>query len=258
MKKKAYLTGMILCFVVCVISVAAIVNHHIQADKASEQFEEMQEIVEDVDEEEKDTENAEEATESPLKRYMELFRENNDLAGWIMIEDTNINYPVMYTPYEKDFYLKKNFEKEYSSHGVPYIAEHCSPSEPSDNLIIYGHHMNDGSMFADLIKYESKKFYEGHKRIRFDTLTETGEYEIICAFKTTVYDEKGFPFYEFARADTEKEFQAYVDSCKSLALYDIGVSAAYGDKLITLSTCEYSQKNGRMVVVAKRVVEPDM
>ena len=151
----------------------------------------------------------------------------------------------------KDYYLKKNFEKEYSSYGVPYIAEHCSPSEPSDNIIIYGHHMNDGSMFADLMKYESKKFYEGHKTIRFDTITEQGEYEVIGAFKTTVYDDEGL----FANAEDEKEFDAYVKECKSLALYDTGVTAEYGDELITLSTCEYSEKNGRMVVVAKKINE---
>lgn len=161
----------------------------------------------------------------------------------------------MYTPDRQDFYLKRNFEKRYSAYGVPYIAEHCNPSEPSDNVIIYGHHMKNGSMFTDLMKYESKDFYNSQKVINFDSLTETGRYEVIAVFKTTVYDSKGFKYYLFTDAETEEDFDAYVKKCKELSIYDTGVSAEYGDKLITLSTCEYSRKNGRMVVVAKRITE---
>ena len=254
MKKKVYLVGMLLSLLVFCFSIFSIVNHRVQASKATEEFNELVEMFEEKEE------SAEEKTEeqeviSPLERYLELCRQNNDLAGWIMIEDTNINYPVMYTPAEKDFYLKHNFDKESSIYGVPYIAEHCSPSEPSDNIIIYGHHMNDGSMFADLMKYESKQFYEAHKTIRFDTITEVAEYEIVSVFKTTVYDEDGFKFYLFSNAKSDKEFDGYIKSCKSLELYDTGVSAVYGDKLITISTCEYSKKNGRMVVVAKKITK---
>ena len=178
---------------------------------------------------------------------------NNDMAGWIRIEDTQINYPVMYTPDNPDYYLKHNFYKESSAYGVPYIAEHCDPMEPSDNVIIYGHHMNNGSMFAGLMNYEDRDFYERHKTVRFDTLTETAEYEVIAVFKTTVYDDTGFKFYLFSHAETEKEFTDYVEQCRELALYDTGVTAEYGDKLLTLSTCEYSNTNGRLVVVAKKI-----
>ena len=159
----------------------------------------------------------------------------------------------MYTPDNPDYYLKHNFYKESSAYGVPYIAEHCDPMEPSDNVIIYGHHMNNGSMFAGLINYEGRDFYEQHKTVRFDTLTETAEYEVIAVFKTTVYDDTGFKFYLFSHAETEKEFTDYVEQCRELALYDTGVTAEYGDKLLTLSTCEYSNTNGRLVVVAKKI-----
>ena len=125
--------------------------------------------------------------------------------------------------------------------------------EPSDNVIIYGHHMNNGSMFAGLMNYEDRDFYEQHKTVRFDTLTETAEYEVIAVFKTTVYDDTGFKFYLFSHAETEKEFTDYVEQCRELALYDTGVTATYGDKLLTLSTCEYSNTNGRLVVVAKKI-----
>ena len=155
--------------------------------------------------------NPEQEVVSPLERYAELFAMNNDMAGWIRIEDTQINYPVMYTPDNPDYYLKHNFYKESSAYGVPYIAEHCDPMEPSDNVIIYGHHMNNGSMFAGLMNYEGRDFYEQHKIVHFDTLTETAEYEVIAVFKTTVYDDTGFKFYLFSHAETEKEFTDYVE-----------------------------------------------
>ena len=127
---------------------------------------------------------------------------------------------------------------------------------PSDNIIIYGHHMNDGTMFAELEKYKKESFWESHKIISFDTLTEQGKYEIVSVFKTVAYTDSNdaFPYYQFVNAEKAEDFKDYIDKCKELSLYDTGVSAEYGDKLITLSTCEYSRKNGRLVVVAKKVV----
>lgn len=123
----------------------------------------------------------------------------------------------------------------------------------SDNLVIYGHHIKGGKMFGALESYKEKDFYEGHKTIRFDTLTEQGEYEIIAVFKTVAYSAEGYRYYDFVNAENEDEFNAYVEKCRELALYDTGVTAEYGDRLITLSTCEYSAQNGRLVVVAKKV-----
>jgi len=103
----------------------------------------------------------------------------------------------------------------------------------------------------------AKSFWENHKTVQFDTLTEKSEYEIVVAFKTVAYTDgpESFKYYHFVNAGNEDEFNAYISKCKELAFYDTGVSATYGDKLITLSTCEYSHKNGRMVVVAKKIAE---
>ena len=116
--------------------------------------------------------------------------------------------------------------------------------------------MTNGTMFADLCKYADEDFYRAHQTIRFDTLSGFGEYEIVAAFKIVAYSEQGFKYYHFTRADSAEDFDAYIAKCKELSFYDTGVGAEYGDKLITLSTCEYSCKNGRMVVVAKQVVTP--
>ena len=156
----------------------------------------------------------------------------------------------MQTKDNPNYYLKRNFEKEYSDLGTPYIQEDCDLLT-SDNLIIYGHHISGNRMFGALEDYKSKSFYEEHKTIHFDTLTQQGEYEIVAVFKTVAYSSEGFRYYDFVRAESEEEFNAYVETCRELALYDTGVTAEYGDKLITLSTCEYSAANGRLVVVAK-------
>ena len=194
-------------------------------------------------------------TQTAYETYAGVYAENNDFVGWISIDGTNINYPVMQTPNNPNFYLKHGFDKNYSDYGVPYVQENCRVGE-SDNCVIYGHHMNNGSMFADLCKFESEKFYQEHKTIYFDTLSDFGEYEIVCVFKTAAYSADGFKYYHFVDATDEAEFNTFLAECRSLALYDTGVTASYGDKLITLSTCEYSRANGRMVVVAKLVLPP--
>jgi len=187
-----------------------------------------------------------------LPEYGDLFLQNADMVGWIKIDGTNINYPVMQTPNNPNYYLKHNFYKEYSDLGVPYVQENCNIAT-SDNLIIYGHHIRGQKMFGALESYKAKDFYEEHRIIQFDTLTEHAEYEVIAVFKTVAYSSSGYRYYDFVDAEDESSFDAYVDKCKELSLYDTGVTAEYGDRLITLSTCEYSTNNGRLVVVAKKI-----
>ena len=192
-----------------------------------------------------------------LPEYAELYRQNSDLVGWIRIEDTNINYPVMQSKDEPNFYLKHGFDKKYADCGCPYVQENCDAQKSSDNLIIYGHHMKHGSMFSDLEKFKKKDFWEEHKTFSFNTLYEKQTYEVIAVFKTVVYTGSAneFKYFQFSDAQTPEQFDEYIAKCKEKALYDTGVSAEYGDKLITLSTCEYSNTNGRLVLVAKIIVD---
>ena len=146
--------------------------------------------------------------------------------------------------------MRKNFYKDYSYYGTPYIAEYCDILK-SDNIIIYGHHIKGNKMFGELEKYQSKKYYSNHKIIDFNTIYGEYEYEIISVFKTVA--DTGFRYYEFEKARTQEEYNNFISQCKSIELYETGQTAEYGDKLITLSTCDYSVKNGRLVVVAKQV-----
>lgn len=258
MNLKKYQSIICITAVVALLGAAVFCGYHIydhyaQVDEQTEVFDGLAEVVENAPTEEKEAEDTPVSEgKNVLARYQELYLQNEDMAGWISIDGTTINYPVMQSVNEPNFYLKHNFEKEYSDLGVPYIQENCDILT-SDNLVIYGHHIKGGKMFGALESYKDKGFYEEHKTIHFDTLTETAEYEIVAVFKTVAYSSEGFRYYDFVNAEDEEGFNTYIAKCKDLALYDTGVSVEYGDKLITLSTCEYSAQNGRLVVVAKKI-----
>lgn len=224
--------------VIFAVSTYLFVSEYFDDKKQVDKFESIAQAVED-------------SGQCSDNKYADLFSQNNDFIGWIKIDDTAIDYPVMQSKDNPDFYLTHNFNKEYSRFGVPYIQENCSLS--SDNIIIYGHNMKNKSMFNELTKYSSKDFYNSHKFIQLDTLSDQRTYEVICAFKTVAYTSNGFDYYNFVNANTKDNFSAYIERCQALSFYDTGVNTEYGDKLITLSTCEYSQNNGRFVVVAKLI-----
>lgn len=257
-KNRLMIAGAAFCAALFLFSGAMLCREYLDQKQSAEAFDEVAGLVKE-DVELPTLELADDPAQEPeelmaFEKYADVYAQNSDLVGWISIPGTRIDYPVMQTKDNPNFYLKHAFDKSYSSYGVPYMQENCDVGI-SDNLVLYGHHMNNGSMFSDLCKYESEDFYQEHKTIRFDTLDSFGDYEVIAAFKTVAYSEEGFKYYHFVRAEQEEDFDEFIDKCKELALYDTGVSAEYGDQLITLSTCEYSRTNGRMVVVAKLLEE---
>ena len=187
-----------------------------------------------------------------FSRYEELYARNNDFIGWITIDGTNINYPVMHSPDRPDFYLSHGFDREESSYGVPYIDEKCSIGL-SNNIVVYGHRMNNGMMFHDLVNYSELSFWQSHPTIRFDTIRSMDTYEVMSAFYFDT-DNETFFFNDCIDMNAAS-FDEYVQNCWSRQLYDTGVVATYGDTLLTLSTCDYTYPNGRFVVVARKVVE---
>lgn len=189
-----------------------------------------------------------------LPWYQELHDQNSDMVGWLQIENSKINYPVMQTSMDNaNFYLYKDFDKNDSVRGSIYAAEICDVFEPSDNITLFGHNMKDGSMFAYLGNYYEKSAWEKNPLIFFDTLTESHVYKIFAVFKTSGTDNVGFAYHQMADAKDEAEFNQFVATCKELAFYDTGITPVYGDKLLCLSTCEYTIDNGRFVVAAVRI-----
>lgn len=189
-----------------------------------------------------------------LEQYKSLYHQNQNLIGWLKIADTIIDYPVMQTG-DNEYYQSHNINLEEDRNGALFMDTDCDIKAPSTNYIIYGHNMRSGKMFGSLDQYASEKFYRNHKTIQFDTIYEEGTYEVMYVFRSRVYqkDEVVFKYYQFIDAYSEEEFNSNMNEMAAISLYDTGVTASYGDQLLTLSTCDYVEEDGRFVVVAKRV-----
>ncbi len=204
-----------------------------------------------------------------LSQYQSLYETNHDMVGWLTIEGTVIDYPVMQTPEDENYYLDFDFYRQPSKNGCLILDADSEPGKgtktqgyaggkaPSTNLIIHGHTMKSGDMFGNLKLYVDEEYGKAHSVISFDSLYEERTYELIAVFYSQVYFEKDqvFKYYNFFQADTEEEFQDWYENIKGMSLYDTGVSAEFGDEFITLSCCSYQVEDGRFVVVGKRVNE---
>ena len=194
-----------------------------------------------------------------LRKYDELYNKNPDFFGWLKIEGTKIDYPVMYKPEDPEYYLHRDFYGKYSDSGMLFIDGKCP--RVSNYYLIYGHHMNNGTMFGELPKYAKVDFYQDHKIIFFDTRYENRDYEVVAAFYGKIYpkeEEKDhFCYYNVKELSSEKEFTDYVKNVKANAIYETGITPKFGDELITLSTCNYHTEDGRFVVVARRIKDTE-
>ncbi|WP_342471716.1 class B sortase [Metasolibacillus sp. FSL H7-0170] len=188
-----------------------------------------------------------------LPEFQELYKRNSDIIGWLKVDDTRIDYPIMQHQQDVEYYLNHGFDKEENINGLPFLDKYSDIDE-SNILLIHGHHMKSGSMFADLEKYKKESYYKEHATFHFSTLYQQEEYEIVAVVLSKVYRQTDdvFKYYQIADIKTSNEFDSYIGNIKQLALYDTGVTAQYGDKLIILSTCEYSTENGRLAVVARK------
>lgn len=215
-----------------------------------------------------------------LPELKPIYELNNDLIGWLNFpyNDLKISHPVMQSPYDEDFYLDHKFDREPNGEvaiGCPYIPLSCDVFKPSDKVVIYGHYLKGGGMFAPLKKYQDKSYWEEHQIFSFDTLYERHTYQIFAVFKTaaTQYtadgEPWGYPYHRSTNFASKEEFDQFISDIKGgaftdgeyqgVSFYDTGITPQYGDKLLCLSTCEYTMRNpdgttnGRLVVVAVRI-----
>ncbi|MCC8073938.1 MAG: class B sortase [Clostridiales bacterium] len=240
MKKKICIAMIVALSILFTLSAAYLFTYYQNLNKENDAYDDLINIVDDEENNPVDKFN----------KYAKLYEQNNDFIGWIKIDKTNINYPVMQTPDNPNYYLKHNFNKEYSSYGCPYLQENCSVNTDKSNLIIYGHNMKDGAMFSNLTKYSDYDFYTEHKYIQFDTLDSENTYKIVYVFKTV---SGSFEYNKYTSFGNEEVFNEFIEKCEKLSLYRTDEAIKYGDNLITLSTCEYTRKNSRFVVIAKKV-----
>lgn len=198
------------------------------------------------------TTEAEETAEVKNPWLLELQKQNSDLAGWIRIPDTEIDYPVMQRTEDDDYYLKHDFEKNENMHGTPYLDVNCKIDQ-SENLIIYGHHMQDGTMFQNLMFYKDAAYCESNGTIEFDTPKESRKYQVVFVLLISVEEAKKFPYYRCIDLSNEEIYCGFLQQCSRYAIWQKETLPEPGTRLLTLSTCEYSKENGRMVVVAEQI-----
>ena len=194
--------------------------------------------------------------ENPYKEY---FAANADMAGWLVIPDTKVDYPLMWTPRDENYYLLRGFDGSSDKNGCLILDTDSCIEPATTNLIVHGHNMKSGAMFGELTKYEDATYGAEHSKMYVHTKTTIREYEVIAVFRSQVFKKSDnvFKFYKFFEAASEEEFLDFYNNIKEMSIYDTGVSASYGDRFLTLSTCTYHVDNGRFVVVAKEVSEEE-
>ena len=176
----------------------------------------------------------------------ELISMNSECFGWISIAGTNINYPVMHTPSNPQKYLNKNFYGEYSYSGTPFLESRCSAD--STNLIIYGHHMNNGTMFADICNYTDYSYFTEHPTVVLETKDGVFAYSVFSVMKVKSDDV----WYKFTTVGTEKSYNSRIEYAKEKSIYDTEITPVYGQLILTLSTCCGYNQDDRILVLAVR------
>lgn len=191
--------------------------------------------------------------------YADVFTAYDDIVAWLVIPDTDIDYPVVWTPEDENYYLYRDIDGNKDNNGCLILDTDSSVAPLSTNLIIHGHNMRSGAMFGNLTDYEDLNFYKDHKQITLYTEECRRSYEIISVFRSQVYKKKDtvFKYYKFFQANTQEEFEDFYQNIKNLSQYDTGVTAEFGDRFLTLSTCVYHVEQGRFVVVAKEAESSD-
>ena len=179
-----------------------------------------------------------------------LRKRNKDVIGYLEIPDTTISYPVMQSKDNPDFYLNHDIDKNYSFYGTPYLSAYCD-LEKSDNLIIYGHNINGGKMFGALTQYRNEKFYKQHKEILFTTKGKK-KFKI---FSVISVNKNDFPYWKFVMAQDESDYDTFINKVRQYSIYDIDITPKYGEKILTLSTCDNRRGDDyRCVVFAVELV----
>ncbi|MDE5748152.1 MAG: class B sortase, partial [Acetatifactor sp.] len=193
-------------------------------------------------------------TPEPVENpYQDSFLANEDMIAWLVVPDTRIDYPVMWTPRDENYYLRRGFDGGSDQNGCLILDTDSCVDPMTTNLIIHGHNMKSGAMFGELDKYKEESYFQEHKEMLLHTEKGLHTYEVIAVFPSQVYlkTEQVFKFYQFFQADTQEEFDDFYNNIKALSLYDTGVTAQFGDRFLTLSTCSYHVDHGRFVVVAR-------
>jgi len=191
-----------------------------------------------------------------LPELKDIYELNHDLVGWLYIDDTNIDYPVVQNPEDRTFYLTHDFYGKSNANGQIIMEDKCDPWTPSYNLVLSGHHMNSGAMFGKLGQYKDKAYWETHKIVEFDTLMARKRYVVFAAFYSADYNENEKGFRYSADIQYKMDADLWLGEIQANQIYETGIETEFGDEFITLTTCDHTRRSiGRFVVVARRIRE---
>ena len=188
-------------------------------------------------------------------KYAKLYATNQDFVGYLSAEGVGLNLPVVQTT-DDEKYLSKNFYGQSTKYGCPFVTHFNNIETLDTNTVIFGHHMNDGTVFGALDKYKTIDGFKKAPVITFNTLYRDYKWKVIAAFITNAYEKEdnGFVFrYYFTSLSTEERYAAYLNELMQRSLYDTGVDVLPSDKILTLSTCSHEFEDARFVVVARLV-----
>ena len=266
MQKKILSVLIVLCLVTMILSTVMIIKETSDRRKEIDDFDELASLITDVNVSETEVETEAETavgtevsgTESEdnggendpkvvTRNLTPLFEKNGDCIGWIYIDKTTVNYPVMHTPTEPQRYLRRNFDREYSIAGIPFLDGACTLD--CDNLIVFGHNMKNGTMFSDITPYQNEAYFLEHPVIEFETADGLKKYKVMAVVKVKSNDN----WYSFRVADDRSDYDGKIADIKSRALYDTGVTPEYPTQLLTLSTCEGVAQNDRIIVIGAEI-----
>ena len=203
-------------------------------------------------------ETPEEYPESYENSFASLWLINPDIVGFLKIENTRIDYPVVQAA-DNQYYLRRAFDGSYSNQGVPFLDYRADVERPSDNLVIYGHNMRNGQAFADLLSYRDLDFYKQHPVINFNTVHRENKYAVFAVFITNAADSAAgqddvFNYHDMVIAASDEDFLEYANQLKARSVIDTGIQIDPGDELLTLSTCSDEYFTGARFVVAARAL----
>lgn len=217
----------------------------VQAEEKFREFENSVSVTVPVDEKNKNNSSPESGGSYLYSHDVSVLTDqNNECVGWLSINGTSISYPIMQSLADHQKYLSRDFNGNYSFNGTPFLDYRCSLD--SENMIIYGHHMNDGSMFGGLMNYENKSYRDSHPTIIFDTKSGVRKYTVFSVIKTSVNDD----WYKFVSAESAEKFCKRVAYANEHSLYSTGLKPSMYHKLLTLSTCTNASDDERLLVIA--------
>lgn len=268
-KKILYRAVLIACIAVFLFSGYKVASYYITAYREARLYTDLNQQVQDAQKEAENNQQAAGSGESDdpdtsdatpplyaesgrLYRYDALYAQNNDMVGWIYIPGTDLGYPVMQTPNDEEYYLRKSFYKKYAHAGTPFLDKDSDLEDPASRIMVYGHNLKSGGMFYPLMQYTQKSYWEKNPVFQFDTLYEARTYRIVAVVQVDITEPGHFAYYAYDRFSSAASFNGFIQQAKEASLYDTGVTAQYGQQMMILSTCSYhvSGDGGRLAIIA--------